>query len=254
MLARVRCLAAAEAGRQLAAQALREQQQERQLSHASASTSAAGSREQDGAAVALLAGAEVARDAAAWRRVEREAQRAVQAWRAAEHASDGAVQQAFEELAWMLALQGSPAAAEQCDQLLRVCLFPAAAEPAADLERAAEAAALEGGRSAGTALHRSALHRQAAEAFAAGGDMVPALYHASEAHRLLAALFHGEHAASAALAPAADDGDERSVGWWRLAAAYLASLLHLGGLFEAAGLADEALHALREGQRLVRAD
>jgi hypothetical protein len=34
-------------------------------------------------------------------------------------------------------------------------------------------------------------------------------------------------------------------------AAYLASLLQLGELLEAAGLADEAVHALREGQGLV---
>lgn len=258
VLARARCLLAVDSARQLAAQALLEQQQERQRTHVAASTSAAGSREQDAAAVVQLAGGQP--DGPAWRRVEQQAQQTLEALQAAgEGASDDQTRAAFQELSYLLSLHGSQGAAgklhqllpgvQPVDELLAGCLFPAAAAgTAADLQRQAEAAALEGGRCSGAAVRRAVLHCQAAEAFGAAGDMVPSLYHASEGHRLLATLFH-EDSAPAGCSPPSSDAPP--LGWWRLAAAYLGSLLQLGQLFEAAGLADEALHALREGQRLV---
>ena len=272
MLARARCLLAVDGARQLARQALLEQQNERQRSHAAASTSAVGSREQDAAAVAQLAASSEG-DVAAWQRVQQQAGQALGALRAAGSSVAGSAEvlAAFEELAWLLGLQGSEEAAQQLRGLLpdgaegsdgdvlQACLFPTAtATPAAELQQQAEAAAAEGGRSGSVAQQRAALHRQAAEAFAAAGEVVPALYHAAEGHRLLAVQFHGDDApASAGAQPSSSSSSGSSsgaqpVGWWRLAGAYLGSLLQLGQLFESAGLADEALHALREGQRLVR--
>ncbi|KAL4433955.1 hypothetical protein ABPG75_000396 [Micractinium tetrahymenae] len=258
LLARAHCLHAVEAGRQLACQALLEQQQERQRSHAAASTSAVGSREQDAAALGQLAGG-TAGHAAAWRRVVQQAEQAVELLPAAGDLRAAPCE--FEELAWLLGLHGSDAVAQQlsglqCGSLqspagvLATCLFPAAPASAAELQQQAEEAAAEASRaSAELAMRRAALHGQAAEACAAGGDMVPALYHAAEGHRLLAVLFHGG-SDSAAGGPATPATASRP-GWWRLAAAYLGSLLQLGQLFEAAGQADEALHSLREGQRLA---
>ena len=259
MLARVRCILAVDAGRQLACQALLEQHQERQRSHAAASTSAVSSLEQDAAALGQLADSSQA-DAASWRRVYQLAQEAVAVVLAARGGvADSQVQSACDELAWLLGLHGSAADAAQLWPLLpassapaggdalAACVFLDAPGSSADAPSAAEAAVTEGGRSSDAALKRSALHSAAAEALAAAGDMVPALYHASEAHRLLAVLFHGDDGGSSG----ASSSSGGSAGWWRLMAAYLSCLLHLGQLFEAAGLADEALHALREGQRLV---
>ena len=270
MLARARCLLAVDGARQLARQALLEHQNDRQRSHAAASTSAVGSREQDAAAVAQLAASSEA-DAAAWQRVQQQAVQALSALRAAGSSAAGSASTgpAFEERAWLLGLHGSDEAAQQLRRLLpagaegssgdvlHACLFPAAtAAPPGELQQQAEAAATEGGRSCSMAVQRAALHRQAAEAFAAAGEVVPALYHAAEGHRLLAVQFHGDDApASAGSLPSsssAGGSTTQPVGWWRLAGAYLGSLLQLGQLFESAGLADEALHALREGQRLVR--
>lgn len=261
LLAQVWCALALHSARQLARQALQEQQLERQRSHAAASTSAVGSQEQDAAAVGQLAGGSTA-DAAGWQRVQQQATAAVEALSACGGCTAGSsqLQAAFEELAWLLGMQGSEAAAAQLHALLpagsaapgpgdalAACLFPGGSGTAAELQLAAEAAAAEGSRSAGASLQRAELHSAAAEACAAEGDMVPALFHATEAHRLLAALFHGDDGSGSG----GSSGGSSAVGWWRLAAAYLGSLLQLGQLFEAAGLADEALHALREGQRLV---
>ncbi|PRW58029.1 Regulator of spindle pole body duplication [Chlorella sorokiniana] len=63
-----------------------------------------------------------------------------------------------------------------------------------------------------------------------------------------AVLFHAEEGTSGS---SSSSSSSATVGWWRLTVAYLGSLLQLGQLFEAAGLADEALHALREAQRLA---
>lgn len=259
MMARVRCAQALEAARGLARQALQEQQQERQCSHAAASTSAASSVDQDAAAVGQLAEAQQA-DAAAWQRVRRQAQQAVAVLEAAGGHSDVGSQThaAFQELAWMLGLQGSQAAEEQLSIMLpaeagaeaggvlAALVFPGARGTPAELEQAAAAAAAECGRSGSAVVRRAALHTAAAEAHAAAGGMVPALFHASEAHRLLAVLFHAEDSSSSGTISCT-----AAVSWWRLTGAYLGSLLQLGQLFEAAGLADEALHALREAQRLV---
>lgn len=257
MLARVRCALVLDSARGLARQALLEQQQERQRSHAAASTSAASSVDQDAAAVAQLEGVRQA-DAAAWQRVRHQAEQAVEALQAAEqHGTvDSQTQAAFQELACLLGLQGSDAAAEQlhaalpaesdggCGDALAAVVFPGAPGTSSELEQAAADAATEGRRSGSAALRRAALHSAAAEAHAAAGNMVPALFHASEAHRLLAVLFQAEEGSSSS-------GSSTSVGWWHLMGAYLGSLLQLGQLFEAAGLADEALHALRDAQRLV---
>lgn len=255
VLARARCWQAVDGGRQHACQVLLEQQQERQRSHAAASTSAAGSREQDAEAVGQLAGS-TAGHAAAWQRVVQQAELAVETLESA--SSTTAAPAEFEELAWLLGLHGRDAAAHQLSLLLpgsvqpvggalAGCLFPGASASAAELQQQAEDAATEASRaSTGSAMQRAALHGQAAEACAAAGNMVPALFHAAEGHRLLAVLFYGGSDAAGA-------GPVNSArpGWWRLAAAYMGSLLQLGQLFEAAGQADEALHSLREGQRLV---
>lgn len=257
----MRCALALHSARQLARQALLEQQLERQRSHAAASTSAAGSREQDAAAVGQLVDGSAA-DAAGWHRAQQQATAAVKALSACDgSAAAGQLQASFEELAWLLGMQGSDAAAAQLHALLpagsaapapsdvlAACLFPGGSGTASELQQAAEAAAAEVGRSSAASIQRAALHCAAAEAFAADGDMVSALFHAAEAHRLLAALFHGDDGSSCG----GSSCGSGAVGWWRLAAAYLGSLLQLGQLFEAAGLAEEALHALREGQHLVR--
>lgn len=253
MLARVHCWHAVEAGRQHACQVLVEQQQERQRSHAAASTSAVGSSEQDAAALGQLAGS-TAVHADAWQRLLEQAELAVETLGAP--GNTACAPSEFEELAWLLAVHGREAAVQQLSELLpgsmqpvagalAVCLFPTASASAAELQQQAEEAAAEASRgSAGLAMQRATVHGQAAEACAAAGDVVPALFHAAEAHRLLAVLFHGV-GTSAGTASAARPG------WWRLTAVYLGSLLQLGQLFEAAGQADEALHSLREGQRLV---
>ena len=269
MLARVRCAQALGAARGLAQQALLEQQQERQRSHAAASTSAASSVDQDAAAVGQLADARQA-DAAAWQQVGLQAQQAVAALMAARRQGviDSQTQEAFQELAWLLSLQGAEAAAEQLHAVLPAgpgsetgdalaAVFPGTPGAPFELEQAAADAAAEGGRSGPAVLQRAALHGSAAEAHAAAGDMVPALFHASEAHRLLAVLFHaedcnsGSSGSSGSSSSSSSSSSSAAVGWWRLTGAYLGSLLQLGQLFEAAGLADEALHALREAQRLV---
>ncbi len=251
---------ALDTARGLARQALLEQQQERQRSHAAASTSAASSVDQDAAAVAQLDSIRRA-DAAAWQRVRLQAQQAVEALQAAgrHDAVSSQTQAAFQELAWLLDLQGSGIAVEElhaalpaepdggCGDALAAVVFPGAPGPSSELEQAAADAAAEGSRSGSAALRRAALHSAAAEAHATAGDMVPALFHASEAHRLLAVLFHAEEGSISS----SSSGSSASVGWWHLTGAYLGSLLQLGQLFEAVGLADEALHALREAQRLV---
>ena len=259
MLARARCMLAIDGAQELARQALLEQQQERQRSNAAASTSAVGSREQDAAVLAQLASGSSA-DAAAWQCVAQHAAAAVEALRAAGGgaALADSLRQEFGELARLLGLHGLDAPAKQLHHLLpdctppasgvlADCLFPAASASAAEAQRQAESAAAEASRtSASVAVQRAALHRQAAEAAAVEGDVVAALFHAAEAHRLLAVLFHGSGEAGAV-----GTGVAPSTGWWRLVAAYMGSLLQLAQLFEAAGQADEALHALREGQRLV---
>jgi hypothetical protein len=146
-------------------------------------------------------------------------------------------------------------------------------QDAAALEQAAEDLGAAAERSPAVALRRAALWSAAARAHAARGGLVPALAAASEAHRLLAAAVHsadpaaaaaGRDAAStanpAAAAPAgtAAAAAVHSVGgagqgWWLLAGRQLESLLALGELFEAAGLADEAAHALKEGRQMVSA-
>lgn len=78
-----------------------------------------------------------------------------------------------------------------------------------------------------------------------------ALHAASEAHRLLSNAVHAGVGTSPALPSSASSS---GAGWWALAAAYLGGLLLLGELFEAAGLADEAVQAYKEGGRLVSHD
>ena len=43
-----------------------------------------------------------------------------------------------------------------------------------------------------------------------------------------------------------------TVGWWQTSSVYLASLLQMGELHEMLGAPDDAIHALKEGEELVR--
>lgn len=81
---------------------------------------------------------------------------------------------------------------------------------------------------------------------ASHGDIVSALRHAGEAQRLLAPALRSDP-----LAKASSADSQGADGFWRLAAAYCKGLLLLARLFEGAGMADEAAHAAKEGQRMV---
>jgi len=98
-------------------------------------------------------------------------------------------------------------------------------------------------------MQRACLHRLAAELEAGAGSVVPAVYHASEAHRLVfsASSLIGQHSASLGHGPCTPN----PIGWWQLTAEQLSSLMQLGRLFELSGMPEEALHALKEGLRLV---
>lgn len=170
------------------------------------------------------------------------------AWKQVREQAEGALRQleegdaAGEQLQFMLGLQG------HSSDVLLGCLLPGAGDvvqDAAVLQAEAQRHAVTAAsalRSTEVILQRVSLHQQAAEQLAAGGRMVEALYEASEAHRLAAALFHGDPASISSA----------SGCWWQLAANYAACLMQLGMLYELAGLPDEALHALKEGHRLVR--
>ena len=240
-LGQAKALLALEHAQQLVQEALlqqKQQQQQRRDSHAAASTSSGSAAEEEPtAAEAHMPSI----DAAGWRRVWREAEQAQQHWRDAGGLADQSatgMQPTAEQLQEMLALQGRGG-----DALCHILLPGSEAEPgqaAAALQQAAEELAANGARGPATALQRVALHRQAAEQLAAGGQLVAALFQASEAHRLAGAAFHAE-----------DGAEASSLGWWRLAGGYAGSLVQLGQLFELAGLPDEALQAVREGHRLV---
>ena len=49
-----------------------------------------------------------------------------------------------------------------------------------------------------------------------------------------------------------NNDNEAVIGWWRMAVAYCKSLLLVGRLFESAGMAEEAISALKEGRKMVR--
>ena len=104
-------------------------------------------------------------------------------------------------------------------------------------------------RDLGNALQRACLHRLAAELEAGTGSVVSAVYHASEAHRLVfsASTLVGQDSASLGQTP----GAPGLIGWWQLTAEQLSSLMQLGRLFELSGMPEEALHGFKEGLRLV---
>lgn len=97
-------------------------------------------------------------------------------------------------------------------------------------------------------LDRGRLHWLAAEQSAAAGQLVEALYSAAEGHRLLG----GGAASQPGPGSGTQPGSGGWAGWWLLRVAHLASAAQLGRLYEMAGLAEEAVHTLIEGQRLVR--
>ena len=98
-------------------------------------------------------------------------------------------------------------------------------------------------------LDRGRLHGLAAEQSAAAGQLVEALYSAAEGHRLLGG---GGAASQPASGGGTELGSSGCAGWWQQRVSHLASASQLGRLYEMAGLADEAVHTLTEGQRLVR--
>eukprot|EP00887_Chlorella_sp_A99_P003555 scaffold7.g3555.t1 len=242
ILGHARTLMALEAAQQLVQEALlQHKQQQRRESHAAASTSGGGGADRPTAPEPPPP----AVDGEGWRRVWAQAEQSLQGQPVgkARATSTQAAAQAAEHLEQMLALQGRLGSST----LLLHCLLPGS-DAAADatpevLQHAADELAATAQRSAASALQRAALHRQAAERLATDGRVVAGLHEASEAHRLVSMAFHdGEAGAEpAASAP----------GWWALAGAYAASLMQLGQLFELGGLPEEAVHALKEGQRLV---
>jgi len=86
-----------------------------------------------------------------------------------------------------------------------------------------------------------------AVASAQKGRMVTALVSASEAHKSLSQALQQQSAD----APASSSSSTSSPSWWQLSMDYLECLILLGRLFEHTGLPDEALQALKEGQRLA---
>lgn len=89
---------------------------------------------------------------------------------------------------------------------------------------------------------------EAAVACARNGGMVTALVSASEAHKSLSQALQQQQSVDA---PASSCCSPSSASWWQLSLDYLECLILLGRLFEQVGLPDEALQALKEGQRLA---
>ena len=87
-----------------------------------------------------------------------------------------------------------------------------------------------------------------AVASAQKGSMVTALVSASEAQKSLSQALQQQSAD--APAPSSSTSPS-SPSWWQLSMDYLECLILLGRLFEHTGLPDEALQALKEGQRLA---
>ena len=272
----MQCLLALELGHSGVLDALQSGADCRQQSHAAASTSEAHSSSSSVQGRPLLELPGAPPEARAQRqRARLHAQRAVQHLQEACGAAPLQHPGLYAELASMLSLQGEAALEAELAALLAqqaspgqragggssggACgaleqlLFPCSpAESAQQLQAQADALAAAGARGAAAGLQRlqrASLHAAAAEAAATAGEMVVALYNASEAHRLLAATFAGEEAPPPSSAGSSLDPVP---GWWQVAAAYLASLVQLGQLFEAAGLPDEASQALKQGAELVR--
>ena len=274
-LARVHALTALEAAAQQAQGALARQAEERLQSHAAASTSAPGSSSSGGGAANrepafALPSCGEGEAAEGWRRVLEHAELAARhAAAAAETHRPAELQPLLAELACVVGLHGASAVEQQLLLLLpgeqhptttgggsrsssalqRLLCPDALGQPSAELQAQAELLATAEPRSPASVLRRAALNSAAAEAAAAVGGQVEALYNAAEAHRLAASLF---------LPPADESGagdDARAPSargwWWRAAGEYAGALLQLGRLFEAAGLPDEAAQALREGAGVV---
>ena len=104
-------------------------------------------------------------------------------------------------------------------------------------------------------VHRSQLCIAAALKYdEVPGSAVSALYCAAEAHRLLASLVRPRHDET----EGESDSNERGMqpraisSWWRLAASYCKAVGVGARLFESAGMMDEAMHALKEGQNMAQ--
>lgn len=142
-------------------------------------------------------------------------------------------------------------------KMLQECILPTGdpSQDASVLEAAAnELAKMSGRRDQKLILHRAELSMAAALGHAASGMVVHALHCAGEAHRLLSSVVRegglgalGKNSGSSSSV----GGEESVVGWWRMAAAYCKSLLLVGRLFESAGMAEEAISALKEGHKMV---
>ena len=151
--------------------------------------------------------------------------------------------------------------------VLQECVLPLfdAAADGATLEAAAADLAVgptANNREPGVVMQRAELSMAASLAYAAKGAVVQALYCAGEGHRLLGSLVQSGDDGSTAGAASQFSNSNGSIssssgtssdtlGWWKLSVTYCRSLLLVGRLFESAGMMDEAIVALKEGQRMV---
>jgi hypothetical protein len=136
--------------------------------------------------------------------------------------------------------------------VLLECVLPAFDDSAdgAALEAVATdlAVATTNSRNSMTVMQRAELSMAASLAYAASGAVVQALYCAGEGHRLLGSLIQtGEDSGGASNTATASS----VTSWWKLSVTYCRSLLLFGKLFDSAGMMDEGIVALKEGQRMV---
>lgn len=139
--------------------------------------------------------------------------------------------------------------------VLLECILPAfdASADGAALEAAATdlAVATTNSRNSMTVMQRAELSMAASLAYAASGAVVQALYCAGEGHRLLGSLVQNSEDGAGAGNTATASSLTINNGWWKLSVSYCRSLLLVGRLFDSAGMMDEGIVALKEGQRMV---
>jgi hypothetical protein len=163
----------------------------------------------------------------------------------------------------ILLLEGGSCSIGNTGCVLQECLLPAfdtCAVDGAALEAAAADMAVSvttSSRDPATVMQRAELSIDASLAYASSGAVVKALYCVGEGHRLLGSLIQASEdgGASGVANPATCSTCSfiASTGWWKLSVKYCRSLLLVGRLFNSAGMMDEGINALKEGQKMAEA-
>jgi Peptidase family C50 len=171
----------------------------------------------------------------------------------------GLVEQERKAVEALLMLENTSESGIDTISVLQECVLPAfdASADGAVLEAAATdlaVAATASSRSPAVVMQRAELSIYASLAYAASGAVVKALYCAGEGHRLLGSLIQiGDDGVAARSKTTNMSLNSTIDGWWKFSVTYCRSLLLVGRLFDSAGMMDEALLAIKEGQSMAEA-